>query len=357
MNFGQWAEVIYDVCTRPENNLNPILCVAQAGQEQGFHAGGGNYNFWGIAVYNNQDTGYSAPSMEKAVETWCGVYKSYNDNPSVCQERSELYSEYFPEKFNPNNRNLYFYITYYKSLGSIHGDKAWGSRNVKYYIDNYLYKYLTETCNHKLDDPLTDEERAADVVFYVDDGLIPVAEQVFGDKAFFTSNIPSDILHASPEEKLEYLFPGGVPSTPGQAWAYMVWVTVPITTKAGEKTTMNVCVHEALADGLVYALQVAQDSGFPVYDVQTYAWRDVKDTDFRSHHSYGIAVDINPNENFCVYSTGKVDAGSYWRPYEDPYSIPPDGALVEAFKSVGWVWGGDWEHGKKDYMHFSFTGY
>jgi hypothetical protein len=31
------------------------------------------------------------------------------------------------------------------------------------------------------------------------------------------------------------------------------------------------------------------------------------------------------------------------------------GALVEAFRSVGWGWGGSWS-GAKDYQHFSANG-
>jgi hypothetical protein len=31
-------------------------------------------------------------------------------------------------------------------------------------------------------------------------------------------------------------------------------------------------------------------------------------------------------------------------------------AVVRAFRSIGWGWGGDWSRGTKDWMHFSSTG-
>jgi D-alanyl-D-alanine carboxypeptidase len=32
-------------------------------------------------------------------------------------------------------------------------------------------------------------------------------------------------------------------------------------------------------------------------------------------------------------------------------------AVVRAFKSIGWGWGGSWSGSTKDYMHFSSTGH
>jgi hypothetical protein len=31
--------------------------------------------------------------------------------------------------------------------------------------------------------------------------------------------------------------------------------------------------------------------------------------------------------------------------------------VIEAFRSVGWRWGGSWSGNTKDYMHFSATGH
>ena len=155
--------------------------------------------------------------------------------------------------------------------------------------------------------------------------------------------------------KLSDLFPDGIPTTKEGIQKYLVTIKVPITKKNGTKTTANVTVHKGIADNLRDVLQKAQDGGFKVYEVQGFSWRKVSGSSTMSQHSLGLAVDINVKENYCVYPNGKVDAGSYWKPGVDEYSIPKDGVLVKAFKSIGWGWGGDWSS-KKDYMHFSFTG-
>lgn len=155
--------------------------------------------------------------------------------------------------------------------------------------------------------------------------------------------------------KLADLFPNGIPTTRDGIQEYLTTIQVPITKKDGTKTTANVTVHRGIAEELKSVLAQAQDAGFKVYEVQGFSWRAVSGTTKMSQHSLGLAVDINVKENYCVYPNGKVDAGSYWKPGEDEYSIPSDGVLVNAFKSIGWGWGGDWSS-KKDYMHFSYTG-
>jgi hypothetical protein len=83
---------------------------------------------------------------------------------------------------------------------------------------------------------------------------------------------------------------------------------------------------------------------FPIKDIGGYSWRGGS-----SMHSYGLAVDINSNENF--YIRGGTQIGSHWKPYADIYSITPYGDVVRAFEKRGWVWL------QGDYMHFSYSGY
>jgi hypothetical protein len=77
-----------------------------------------------------------------------------------------------------------------------------------------------------------------------------------------------------------------------------------------------------------------------------------------SEHAYGEAIDLNPVENPYVGCGQTRDRAS--RPYLDRSRlrrgmVTP--AVVRAFRSVGWGWGGDWSGSTKDYMHFSATGH
>lgn len=74
----------------------------------------------------------------------------------------------------------------------------------------------------------------------------------------------------------------------------------------------------------------------------------------RSEHTLGLAVDINPNENYYYnYKTGE-QVGEYWKPGEDPYSIPLDGEVARIFNKYGFKQG-IWRN-SVDYMHFSYFG-
>jgi D-alanyl-D-alanine carboxypeptidase len=77
-----------------------------------------------------------------------------------------------------------------------------------------------------------------------------------------------------------------------------------------------------------------------------------------SVHAYGEAVDVNPVEN--PYLEGGKLLPAAGKPYlarshVRPGMAVPGGQLVEAFASVGWLWGGRWT-GSPDYQHFSSTG-
>ncbi len=82
-----------------------------------------------------------------------------------------------------------------------------------------------------------------------------------------------------------------------------------------------------------------------------------------SNHSFGIAIDINPDHNglygncpdFGPHCT-LLRAGP-WRPEDSPYSLRRDGLTVRVLKEAGFKWGGEIEGLQKDFMHFSLTGY
>jgi D-alanyl-D-alanine carboxypeptidase len=77
-----------------------------------------------------------------------------------------------------------------------------------------------------------------------------------------------------------------------------------------------------------------------------------------SEHAYGEAVDVNPVENPYVGCGRTRDRSA--RRYLDRARhrrgmVTP--AVVRAFRSIAWGWGGDWSGSTKDYMHFSATGH
>jgi hypothetical protein len=77
-----------------------------------------------------------------------------------------------------------------------------------------------------------------------------------------------------------------------------------------------------------------------------------------SEHAYGEAVDVNPVENPYVGCgmTRDTTARSYMnRSRLRRGMVTP--AVVEAFRSAGWGWGGAWSGSTQDYMHFSATGH
>jgi hypothetical protein len=77
-----------------------------------------------------------------------------------------------------------------------------------------------------------------------------------------------------------------------------------------------------------------------------------------SAHAYGEAIDVNPVENPYVFrGVARPRAGAR---YLDRTNVRPgmavaDGALVRAFRVIGWQWGGRWT-GSPDYQHFSASG-
>jgi D-alanyl-D-alanine carboxypeptidase len=80
-----------------------------------------------------------------------------------------------------------------------------------------------------------------------------------------------------------------------------------------------------------------------------------------SEHAWGRAVDINPVQNPYVRSNGTV-LDPKAKPYlkrsalsESSGAIIANGAVVKAFKRIGWKWGGTFNR-VKDYQHFSSTG-
>jgi hypothetical protein len=143
-----------------------------------------------------------------------------------------------------------------------------------------------------------------------------------------------------------------------EAQANMVTISIDVwqLRANGEKypAKLNLTVNKAIADLFqsVFKEIFEGQEKFPIYSVQGYAWRSGN----TSEHNWGLAVDINPNENYMINSSGTIVAGSFWAPANSPHSIPENGDVVTAFNKYGFTWGGNAWKSSNDYMHFSYLG-
>ena len=154
-------------------------------------------------------------------------------------------------------------------------------------------------------------------------------------------------------------------ATQQEASPHMVRITFPIWKLSnGQKVSSkaSIWINAAVADEVVSIFtEIYNDpEQFPINSVGGYSWRG--DTS-SSQHNPGLAIDINPNENYQI-RYGQVVVGSFWDPSTSPYSIPEDSSVVRIFAEHGWSWGGNaWAGytspsttGNHDYMHFSYFG-
>jgi len=142
-----------------------------------------------------------------------------------------------------------------------------------------------------------------------------------------------------------------------EALAYMedievqVWQLVNGTKKPA---TITLAVHQGVAEDVKKIFEEIYNGAeqFPIKSCIGFSWRGGT-----SQHNLGLAIDINPDENYFIGRDGTIKAGKLWLPGENPYSILPDGDVVRAFKKYGWHWSPEmnWSNGK-DYMHFSLSG-
>ena len=183
----------------------------------------------------------------------------------------------------------------------------------------------------------------------------------YSDPAFVFYEDENPNVLVSQTDKYNRVFPNGIPFThKAQADANMKTINVPVWqmdvngNKYANKLPLVVNVN--LADEVlkIFTKIYNDPEKFPIKDVGAYSWRN---TAFGSvsHHSYGTCIDINFDENYYCYPSGEAITGSFWKPYENPFSITPDGSVTRNFKKYGWTWGGDWTN-LKDYMHFSYLG-
>jgi len=82
-----------------------------------------------------------------------------------------------------------------------------------------------------------------------------------------------------------------------------------------------------------------------------WSWREVSGSGTRSFHSFGIAIDILPGElgGRQIYWQW---AGPNWRSIPRQHRYNPPDAVIRAFESFGFFWGGHWL--PFDTIHFEY---
>lgn len=175
------------------------------------------------------------------------------------------------------------------------------------------------------------------------------------------ASLPTPSSYVTEEDKLLLVYGegGGKYQSAEEAEEHMIEISVPVwhLEEDGSKIsgTAYLTVNRALAPlyQLIFEEIYNGAEQFPIKDVGCYAWRS-------GEHGQGTAVDINWEENMeaTINEDGSLTptAGTHWTPYEDPYSIPENGDVYNAFAKYGFTWGGNAWSSKRDYMHFSFFG-
>ncbi len=164
-------------------------------------------------------------------------------------------------------------------------------------------------------------------------------------------------------EKAARIFPNGENYTSQQqADPNMTEVTVNVwmLNSNNEKyaSTLTFKIHKTLKNDVIAIFDEIfnSDDKPPIKNATAYAWRSAMSSGVYSDHNYGTAIDLNYNENYCVYKSGTT-IGSFYDPSSSIYSFPSEGTVVQTFAKYGWLWGGNaWINGTRDYMHFSYLG-
>ncbi len=181
---------------------------------------------------------------------------------------------------------------------------------------------------------------------------------------------------------------------PDSVWALMQGVSVPTGSRVDRQSLRYLrlshydfegCEHvgemvcsQAVAADLLYIFRRLYEERYPIARMQlidrfgaddnrsmtanntsSFCYRRVAGSRRLSRHSLGMAVDVNPLYNPCVYvRSGKV-APVEGKPYatnrprrrDIPGKIDHQDLCYRLFVERGWRWGGDWRT-LKDYHHF-----
>ncbi len=128
--------------------------------------------------------------------------------------------------------------------------------------------------------------------------------------------------------------------------------------------TLNINVHERIKEPLERVskkiMALPRDEEMTKFlstltRTDGYAWRTVRDTQSRSFHSRGLAIDILPKnyyQRIIYWSWQKQLRPDDWYMTEISKRWAPPKKVIEIFKEEGFIWGGTWI--VWDNMHFEY---
>ncbi len=91
-----------------------------------------------------------------------------------------------------------------------------------------------------------------------------------------------------------------------------------------------------------------------IKSIDGYNWREIRGTQRKSFHSWGLAVDILPKKlgGKAIYWEWERERNENWMilPLQERWA--PPAKVIEAFEAEGFIWGGKWD--LYDNMHFEY---
>ncbi|MDR0504132.1 MAG: M15 family metallopeptidase [Treponema sp.] len=89
--------------------------------------------------------------------------------------------------------------------------------------------------------------------------------------------------------------------------------------------------------------------------IESYNWRNIAESQNRSNHSYGLAIDILPKsfggkETYWLWTSQNKKTDWWSIPYNQRYHQPDE--VIKIFEKHGFIWGGKWP--EYDTMHFEY---
>lgn len=146
----------------------------------------------------------------------------------------------------------------------------------------------------------------------------------------------------------------------------------------GKRHIGQLIVNQSVAEAVVKVFRTLFALRFPIHEmrpVEAYGGSDFQSIEHDntssfncrlatgstnwSQHAYGLAIDLDPLENPYLSNGQTVHSGSEKyldRSQHFPGMIHHGDGVYQAFRSIGWGWGGDWSGTTQDLQHFSSTG-